>query len=420
MSQPSTVSARSAMDSGRNWAAIVLFIIWPIAQAFVPRSTPLFLGLTAVILIISKLVANRRGEYEPTFPDGISKHLKNPPTILFFCFLFLMAVSLLWSPMPGRGAKDIAVLLALYFVALFLTQELSRVTLLRFENFVLIALIIGSLGLISETWGLSKLHVTFQETNFVYDLNRNAVWLIVLGCAALALYNRWKEKPALAWAVGFLVCFAVFSSQGESAKFALLLAVPAVLITKFAAPLVRPLFLSFAASLLVMPILAGYLTDSSGQMRLKVPAEANAEHRIALWQGYAELVRHNPVLGWGTKADRVLGGNKMAARIAAERGYPERTTSPHNVALEIWVNHGLTGALLAAAILLAIGWKISEMPVKIRPSIVGMATATFAVAMTGSSFYQGWWIATICTGFVVWNGAVNTMNRGDLKTSEVG
>ncbi len=408
------------MDAGRNWAAIILFIIWPCAQVFVPRSTPFFFGLAAVVILIARLVAARLGESEATFGNDVRGQLKSLPAMLFFSFLIFMAVSLLWSPLPERGAKDIGVLTAMFFVALFLAPELARVTLLRFESFVLIALTIGSLGLISEAWGLTSLHATFLERNHVYDLNRNAVWLIVLGCAAIGFNRQGERKPAIVGAIGLLVVFAILSSQGESAKFALLVAAPAMLITRFASSLIKPLFLLFAAVLLSMPLLAGFLTDRDGMLHIPTPVGAHAEHRVALWQGYAELVGNNPVFGWGTKADRALGGNKMAAKIAAERGYPELTTSPHNVALEIWVNHGFIGALLAAGILLATGWKIFELPAKIRPPIIGIVTAAFAIGMTGSSFYQGWWITTICAGFVVWSGWVSIMDSSDEKMGGTG
>lgn len=399
-------SRTKVLDAGRNAGAVILFVVWPVVQSFFPRSTPLFLALAVSVILIMGLVSrlrNEPGEYEPAaWPP-------KPVVFVFAAYLLLMGVSLLGSPLPERGAKDISTMLAGFLCAVFLIRHLPRVTLLPLPVFVLIALIIGSTGLILESWRVTSLHDTFLDTNFIYDLNRNASWLLVAGCAALVSFQRREISSWSAVLAGLLVAFAVFSGQGEAAKLALGVACVAALIACFMRVLIKPLFIGFAVCVLAMPIIASALSDSNGKLRVALPLGAHADHRVALWQGYADLVQQRPVFGWGTKADRKLGLEGDAAKVADERGFPGKTTSPHNAALEVWVNHGVVGAILVALGLLVMGWRFSALQIWPRISAVAMVSAIFTISMTGSSFYQGWWIATIATGFVIWGSAARSV-----------
>ncbi|MDD9908199.1 MAG: O-antigen ligase family protein [Ahrensia sp.] len=389
-------------ESGRNWLALILFVIWPLLQIALPRTLPLFFGIALLTLCSFALIARLRGEPDRFAQGYWSFNPRDPLLLLGLLYLTLMAVSLSWSPMPERGIKDIAVLFGALIIGRLFVLELARTRLLSATIFAVIALSIGALAMIAETWGISSFHDALLDTNFIYDLNRNAAWLVLLGCAALAALHAGRHM-VIAVAVATMVLFAIFSGEGEAAKLGALLAIAAMVVATYAPTLIKPLVGLMALAVLMMPLLSASLAKTDGTLRIPIPEAANAQHRVALWQDYSQLALQRPVLGWGVKGDRMLGESGLASRRAGELGFGDETTSPHNIALEIWVNQGVVGIAIVINMLLVLAWRICELPNWPRASAFAMLTAAFAVSMTGSSFYQTWWIATIASSIVMWH-----------------
>ena len=79
--------------------------------------------------------------------------------------------------------------------------------------------------------------------------------------------------------------------------------------------------------------------------------------------------------------------------------YPVVPTHPHNMALQIWVETGLVGALLAAATVIAIGWSLPR-PRALSPSfrlgIAGLAGATLSLfSFSYSVWNEAFWAAIV-------------------------
>ena len=111
------------------------------------------------------------------------------------------------------------------------------------------------------------------------------------------------------------------------------------------------------------------------------------DRRLDIWIFSAVRVTEKPWFGWGLDASRTFDGG-----IALH---------PHDGAMQVWLELGLVGAALFAALSLWIWWLIDRIAVRART--VGAALAATLVAyltIGGVSFgiWQEWWLAIAALG----------------------
>ena len=115
--------------------------------------------------------------------------------------------------------------------------------------------------------------------------------------------------------------------------------------------------------------------------------------RIAIWRFTADRIAEKPWLGWGMDASRVFDPIPL---------------HPHSAALQIWLELGVVGVLLAA---LFWSWLWARLGAQVDLSsssgAVGAATAVIYLTIGALSFgvWQEWWLAlgviavTVCWAF---------------------
>jgi O-antigen ligase len=200
-----------------------------------------------------------------------------------------------------------------------------------------------------------------------------------------------------------LIAVVVVLSESQTAQLAFLVAMVLGALVALFPRSCRFLFVGLAMAVLVFPWSMQLLNSNiPPAMESFVVKQAHANHRIAIWQGYSDLIAEKPAFGWGMKADRALGLNGRATRNTEKNGLPEETTSPHNFILEIWVNLGVVGALLVALLLVMIGRQISRLPRLQMVVATQISVSIFTISLVGSSLMQGWWLASICIAAVVY------------------
>ncbi|MHA1566032.1 MAG: O-antigen ligase family protein, partial [Alphaproteobacteria bacterium] len=130
--------------------------------------------------------------------------------------------------------------------------------------------------------------------------------------------------------------------------------------------------------------------------------DAGINHRLRIWDYVAGRSHQRPLTGWGLDASRNLAGDND--RVTIKTTVQGATTAaevvplhPHNAALQIWVELGLPGALLAVLLLLwAIRSVLTRIPGKPETAIclAAIASATVGAALS-FGIWQGWWQATL-------------------------
>lgn len=154
------------------------------------------------------------------------------------------------------------------------------------------------------------------------------------------------------------------------------------------------------------------LTAASPALNTIVPAVGRAttaadyvdgslNHRLQIWGFVADRAIQRPLTGWGLDASRTLG-NTTTVDVTTHRDGTQTAAEllplhPHNALLQVWVELGLPGAALIAALLV---WLILHLT-RTVPSRAGRAAAlatvasALVVAELSYGIWQGWWQATL-------------------------
>ena len=159
----------------------------------------------------------------------------------------------------------------------------------------------------------------------------------------------------------------------------------------------RLLGAGLAVAILLMPFALGPVLARG------VPADGlapSAAHRLLIWDFVSTRIAERPVLGWGMEASRAVPGRDTnPSPEALERfrlAYPVALRwellplHPHNGALQLWLELGLPGALLGAALAFLLGLAAARAA---RPAVATAMLAAGAVtAMLSFGAWQEWWV----------------------------
>jgi exopolysaccharide production protein ExoQ len=116
-------------------------------------------------------------------------------------------------------------------------------------------------------------------------------------------------------------------------------------------------------------------------------------HRLQIWSFVGDRIAERPLLGWGLDASRAIPGGTEEIRPGAQR----LPLHPHNVALQVWLELGLPGALLFAGLAAWLWLALARAdwpPSFAAAAAAGLTTVSFAVLGTYGA-WQEWWIATL-------------------------
>lgn len=220
-----------------------------------------------------------------------------------------------------------------------------------------------------------------------------ALWLPLVAAAERGLSRAWRAMILAAGAAVLLLL------PGETPKIAVLAAAVAGGATLLA-PRWAPRLLggALAAAILLMPALLGPVL-AQGVSAGGLPP--SAAHRLVIWDFTAARIAERPLLGWGMEASRAVPGHDANPSTEAlarfDIGYAAVASRwqmlplhPHNGALQIWLELGMPGALLGAALALLLGFAASHAA---RPAVAtAVMSSGAATAMLSFGVWQEWWI----------------------------
>jgi len=323
---------------------------------------------------------------------------KRPLALVLLVILAVWAgVSSLWSPWHGPTALKIGALLALglpFFAAAGANENSARLTLAgATAAFVALAAFLG----VEAAFGMPINHAIQPDVSWG-ELNRNPsrglivllalTWPVIGGL--LAQRRTWSFTLAalimiagaalslqfdqLVTAIGFGISGLVFALALFARQFAILATSFGLSVWMLAAPFVTPLLVA------------------SPQLVESVPL--SWAHRIAIWRYTCARIMEQPWIGHGIDSGRTTT-DMLTIRGLVTRGIP---VHPHSASLQIWHDLGLVGALLAAALLMYGGWRLSKHFArdKFGAAATAAVLAMFGLmANVGWSVWQEWWMATL-------------------------
>jgi O-antigen ligase len=102
--------------------------------------------------------------------------------------------------------------------------------------------------------------------------------------------------------------------------------------------------------------------------------------RLKIWRFAGDRIAEHPIRGWGMDASRAFGDS-----------IPLHT---HDWSLQVWLELGLPGAILAAALWLAILGYARRLPNRVqRAAAAGGISAYLVIGAVSFGLWQPWWLA---------------------------
>lgn len=304
------------------------------------------------------------------------------------------AVSALWSPEPARALDTALRLAALVVLGGFAFAALGPPGRWRLGWFAAGGLLAGLVlaGFDDATGNAARAFVRGlpeAPAQLAFGLKNAMAGMALL--APLALAHPAVPRP-WRWALAALLVVVALRLPGEAATLA---AIAAALVALLA-PCGLGVVIGVAAAgfVLAAPLLAGALLapglDAGG-------LPFSAAHRLVIWDFVAARVADSPWIGWGMEASRAIPGGTAApdAETLARFNLSGEAWGraqllplhPHNAALQIWLELGAVGAVLASWLLVALG--------RAARTAAGAAclAAGLVVAMLSYGAWQPWWVA---------------------------
>ena len=121
--------------------------------------------------------------------------------------------------------------------------------------------------------------------------------------------------------------------------------------------------------------------------------EFSAKHRVVIWDYVANRIMEKPYFGWGLDSSRIL--NEVGGSLESRPAVDLLPLHPHNAMLQIWLELGGVGALIAVVFLVLVIGEVDQVAPSVRPFAAGLFATTFAISTTAFGVWQSWWLAGI-------------------------
>lgn len=229
------------------------------------------------------------------------------------------------------------------------------------------------------------------------NLNHPVTAVNVLVWPALAL--AWPRLPRFARPLLLLVPLWSLGLPTDgfvtTPRYAPLLGIAAALAAFIAPRLVGyAMGLAMAAWVLLAPLWALY-ADAWVQGAAFEGLRYSFFHRLETWEFAAQRIAEHPLTGWGLNAARLVPG----ADAPLPGGGVAMGLHPHNAALQIWLELGAVGALLAAAAVLWLARAIVRAPERHHVAFgLGLLATAFVIAHLSFGIWQTWWLSLLALG----------------------
>lgn len=226
-------------------------------------------------------------------------------------------------------------------------------------------------------------------------LNRSLSAAVLL--AVPALWILWARKHyliAALYAAGLLAALAV--SEASAAFAAALIGLLAFCAARFCAKFVQAgLAAAGSLALISFPWIAPFLFAHRPQWSyLQTPSTGG---RLEIWDFVARAIQVRPELGYGFEATRFM-------IFQTQQVYHKADTvlHPHNNVLQIWMEYGALGAILALA-----GWLFTVKHIQSAPALAWLSVA-LVMGLMSFGLWQSAWLSLLLLSAIYWRAAATS------------
>jgi exopolysaccharide production protein ExoQ len=360
-----------------DWCLVAVLCAVPLVAAYkIWQNAEVLLKTAAAIVLLGAVFRGR-------FREEVKRFIGNFRTPLGMLALMAIAYAIassLWaSPVLGPDMKylypTVGALRSFWLViaAAIVANRLGEIHSERVHLLLAVATAVGLVLLFVEI--AAKFPVTRKIASSVRNgqINPNVLTLSMLVWPAIAtlLVQRLRIAAVALW----LLAGAVVG-MGSSGAATLGYALGSILvaIAWFSAPLaIWTATTSAIAGLLVAP----FVSSAAGVLMQFLPTDfAKSSHplrRIEIWQQHGASIEQAPLFGIGFRG---LGGEH-----------------PHNAALQIWLDFGAMGVILAIGLVALTGAALLRSKNSGKPFALACAGGIYASAYVSYGLWEAQWLA---------------------------
>ncbi|WP_414832930.1 O-antigen ligase family protein [Afifella sp. YEN Y35] len=387
-----------------NLPSIASFIGLALAFVFVPfitflstRSAPAVLSFATLFLLLG---AYWRAETWRDFAARFTEVARQPLAIAIASFVLAAFASVSWSVEPLMSLQYSFRLLGNCLLGFAFVVVIAGEHRRHIMKFLVVGLVITLPLLANELHGPFQLRQPFSDTLGSESLNRAVLVTSILAALflALACAEKWLSWLALFLSVVAAVV-AVLSSSQSSVLFWGVVVIAWPLAVYAPRATARAVTATAFACLVLFPFFAMLYTPWMRQLLGGVPEDVvhatSAEIRLSIWENFAELIPHEPLLGWGYYAERAMSKGLAGPAASAVIG----SAHPHDVAIQLWVDFGLLGVFVAGLIGFAWLRRLLQAETAVLTAASAITAGVFAVWMVSHGAWQEWWLAMMSLVF---------------------
>lgn len=369
------IPARDRLGTWCGWVLIAAAVLVPLLGWLAPRNFSVLIALVGLLCLPAARVSDA----------------DRPAALVLFAGLIWAAASTTWSPYhptkPGNNTiLKLAFELPLYWSAVSATRRADPVLRTRALHVLAWGCALFGLVLIAETLSngvfFKTLHVLYKPIRADIAESKIGHDTFVLGLlwplAACGAPRRFRAWLALAMFAGTASAALAF---GSDAPVISLVVVPltAAVVWRWPRGGPRAMALAAAALVLVTPAVVWAVRHYLDYAAIQAALPTTDSMRMGYWSHAIDWIALRPLRGWGLEASRMFG--------------PGIVLHPHNIPLQIWMELGAVGAIVAAAF-----WGVTLIRLsRPRPSLAAAAAAASAAVylLFGLNYgvWQEWWLA---------------------------
>ena len=257
-----------------------------------------------------------------------------------------------------------------------------------------------------------EIHLKHIQT--LMNLGHSAALLSLFLPLVLSILHKcggWRHS--LGWVFGLLIFVAsILGGFNVGILVVPLIALVWFLAERFPVSTVKILFLIMIGLILVAPIFGWIMGLVPESIKENLPA--SWDHRLVMWDFVTARIAEHPLVGHGFDASRTFN-----ATFIGNDNYEMSVVSlhPHNFGLQIWVETGLVGAILAVAALLVISNSVLQAVQKdprIARPIAGFLVGLIIIGSVSYGVWQEWLWASI-----IWISSIYLLFSLNLPQSNV-
>lgn len=308
----------------------------------------------------------------------------------------LAFISSLWAPIQDfsieRSIKITSILLPGIFL-LSAARKFEGTKNSHIFTAVILYLFIAALLLFEKTSDHFLLESALGKEVFSHKLNRSYVVFVLFSVPILSLIqaiNIEKNKKIILSVFAVILSLVSLSvTESQTAQLCFLMGIGFLYLfpTKPKA-LLKTLCGLVLISVFAFPFLMKPLQNTIPKEILLdgILKEASIIHRLEVWNHASEQALESPIYGNGIESLRFLVANE---RMEYQRA--DTVLHAHNAALQIWVEFGVIGILLAIIMLFYIFRNIEQTEnLQQRKLYLASFMTCLCCALTGYGLWQGW------------------------------